>query len=578
MNPRVFFRTVFLVVLISAVAFAVFANKAGSDDIVKVLPNDTLTIDATKVDINKDNEDSDNEDSAEIFEPVYIKENVVIKISALGDVALGQDMRFNQTDSFHHMFEKQEGDYKYFLSNVVDILSQDDLTIANLETALSPEIEKAEKYDYGNNYWFLGKPEYANILKAGSVEVANLANNHTYDYGQAGYDSTREALKSAGVEYFGYDEILIKEIKGIKIGAIGFNQLGRYEEGLDMDLFKNEVREMTERLRGQCDLLIASFHWGEEYKYVNNDLQQELAYLAIDSGADLVIGHHPHFLQPIEKYKDRYILYSLGNFCYGGVKKPKDGDYDTAIYQQSFVFDSNNALQPLNEPVVIPCSISSSSGFNDYRPRPAIEPQFSSVMKKMNFTPTLTDEQIAAKAAKKDMVRLAAAVKNIDIELKYYTTDNIAGKRVYESDIAYIRKGTADKLDKANKLVMEQGYRIKVWDAYRPQKAQQLLYDSAENKSVFMDPKIGSVHTRGGAVDVTLIDGEGNEVDMPSGFDDMTKKAHRTYESATPEQKKNALILENAMKESGFIPLKTEWWHFDDTDYKSYEMIPDYKG
>jgi D-alanyl-D-alanine dipeptidase len=570
MNPRVFFRTVFLVVLISAVAFAVYANIAGKDDTKIVLPNDTLSTGALNADVNKD-----NEGDKEILEPVYIKENVIIKISALGDVALGQDLRFNYTDSFDYVFEKQEGNYEYFFSNVADVLSQDDLTIANLETTLSVETEKAEKYDYGNNYWFLGKPEYANILRAGSVEAVNLANNHTYDYGQAGYDSTREALKAAGVEYFGYNDVLVKEIKGIKIGMIGFNQLGRYEEGLDMDVFKKEVKELTEKLRDQCDLLIANFHWGEEYKYIQNALQQELAYLAIDSGADLVIGHHPHFLQPIEKYKGKYICYSLGNFCYGGVKKPKDGDYDTVIYQQNFVFDSDNVLQPLDEPFIYPCSISSSKGFNDYRPKLAVEPQFSKVCEKMNFTPTLTDEQIAAKAAKTDMVKLAAAVKNVEIELKYYTTDNVAGKRVYESDVAYIRKGTADKLDKANKILMKQGYRLKVWDAYRPQKAQEILYEFAKN--VFLDPKIGSVHTRGGAVDVTLVDADGNELDMPSGHDDPTRKAYRTYEEATPEQKRNALILENAMKESGFIPLKTEWWHFDDSDYKSYKLLPDYK-
>jgi len=577
MNPRVFFRTVFLVVLISALAFVVYANLAdigGNEPFVDNITNGILNSDAQE---GTDKGNEDNKTGEDTREPVYIKENVIIKISALGDVVLGQDRRFNYTDSFDHMFEKQGGNYDYFFSNVVDVLSQDDLTIANLEVALTNETQKAEKYDYGNNYWFIGNPEYANILRAGSVEAVNLANNHTYDYGQAGYDSTRQALKEAGVEYFGYDEVLIKEIKGVKVGMIGFNQLGRYEEGLDMDAFKKEVRERIEELRNRCDLLIANFHWGEEYKYVQNALQQELAYLAIDSGADLVLGHHPHFLQPIEKYKGRYICYSLGNFCYGGVKKPKDGDYDTVIYQQEFVFDSNNVLQPVDEPFIYPCSISSSSGFNDYRPKLAVEPQFGRVCEKLKFTPKLTDEQIAAKAAKTDMVKLSAAVKDIEIELKYYTTDNITGRRVYESNVAYIRKGTAEKLDKANKILMKQGYRLKVWDAYRPQWAQEILYKSAENKSVFADPKTGSVHTRGAAVDVTLVDAEGNELDMPSGHDDMTKKAWRTYEEATPEQRKNALILENAMKEAGFIPLKTEWWHFDDSEYKLYGMIPDYR-
>jgi D-alanyl-D-alanine dipeptidase len=100
------------------------------------------------------------------------------------------------------------------------------------------------------------------------------------------------------------------------------------------------------------------------------------------------------------------------------------------------------------------------------------------------------------------------------------------------------------------------------------------LFETAKNSYYFLDPKIGSNHTRGAAVDVTLVDAEGNELDMPSRFDEMSEKAHRDYKLATPGQKRNALVLENAMKEAGFIPLENEWWHFDDSDYKNYEYLP----
>jgi D-alanyl-D-alanine dipeptidase len=122
---------------------------------------------------------------------------------------------------------------------------------------------------------------------------------------------------------------------------------------------------------------------------------------------------------------------------------------------------------------------------------------------------------------------------------------------------------------------MEQGFRIKVWDAYRPQKSHEILYEKTKDGYYFMDPKIGSNHTRGASVDVTLVDAEGKEVNMPSRFDEMSRKAHRTYELASPEQKKNALLLEKAMEQAGFIPLENEWWHFDDTEYKSYDFIPE---
>lgn len=581
MNLRVFIRTFFLVAVLSVVAFTVYANKMMNDGAAQTKPESSQAITAGTTASNSTANNNTTIDTASTgnsgkdavgqessSDSSYIKENVVINISAVGDVALGQDSRFLYGDSFNFVFEKIKGDYNYFFSNVVDILSKDDLTIANLETTLSNETEKAEKYDYGNNYWFNGNPGYANILKAGSVEAANLANNHTYDYGQKGYDATRKALKDVGVDYFGYSDILYKEIKGIKIGIAGFNQLGNFDQGVDITAFKAEIKKTITKLRGESDLVIANFHWGKEYQYQYDVVQKELAYLTIDSGADLVIGAHPHVLQPIEKYKGKYIAYSLGNFVFGGNKNPSD--YDTAIYRQTFVFDSENVLQPVAEPTITPCSISSRKNLNDYKPAIAVEPQISSVLKKLVLG-------TASKTVHKDdMVRLDSVVKDAVIDLKYATTDNFVGKKIYESNIAYLRKGTADKLYKASQLLLKQGYRIKVWDSYRAQKYQQLLYDTTPDKYYIGNPKIGSIHTRGAAVDITLINADGEELDMPSGFDEMSVKADRTYTHATPEQKKNALLLENAMKSSGFIPLQKEWWHFDDTEYKSYDLLPDY--
>ncbi len=504
----------------------------------------------------------------------YVKEddnNTRIMISALGDVALGQDSRFLYKDSFSYVFDKVEGDYEYFLSNVADILGQDDLTIANLETVLSNETEKAEKYDYGNNYWFNGRPEYANILKVGSIEAVNLANNHIYDYGSKGYDATCNALDEAGVQHFGYSETLSTYINGVKVGLAGFNQLGEYEQGCDVELLKQEVEQVTKKLREENDLVIASFHWGKEYQYTHDPLQTELAHLAVDSGADLVVGSHPHVLQPIEKYNDRYIAYSLGNFCFGGNKRPND--FDTAIFRQEFIFDGDNNLVKIKEPDIIPCTISSQSSINDYRPQAVYGKEGDRIFTKLEFEPSPEGESLTASVNKYDMVRLDSAIKDVVIDLKYATSDNITGKPVYETDIAYLRKGTADKLKKANAVVVEQGYRIKVWDAYRPEKDHRQLFETAKNSYYFIDARIGSNHTRGAAVDVTLVDAEGNELDMPSKFDEMSKKAHRTYEMATAAQKKNALILENAMKQAGFIPLENEWWHFDDSEYKSYDFI-----
>lgn len=495
---------------------------------------------------------------------------IKVVISAVGDIVLGQDSRFSYRDSFDYVFDKTGGDYGYFFANAVQILEQDDITIANLECVLGNEKEKAEKYDYGNNYWFIGKPEYANILRAGSIEAVTLANNHTYDYGQAGFDATCSALDDVGIKYFGYARTTVITINDINVGMAGFNQLGEYEQGRDTEELKQEIENVTRELRERSDLVIVYFHWGKEYQYEADSLQKELARLAVDSGADLVLGSHPHVLQPIEIYNDRYIVYSLANFCFGGNKRPSD--FDTMVYRQTFLFDREGNLVSIQAPEIIPFSISSKGAVNDYRPTPIEGKAMERVFAKVGYSPDMAAASLSVD--KNEMVRLDEVADDIIIDLKYATPDNITGKPVYDSNIAWLRRGTAIKLKRANEALMEQGYRIKVWDAYRSEKDHRRLHEVAKNSYYFIDPKIGSNHTRGAAVDVTLVDMDGNELDMPSKYDEMSEKAHRTYKHASPEQKRNALILENAMKEAGFIPLENEWWHFDDSEYRSYGFLP----
>ena len=494
-----------------------------------------------------------------------------VVISAVGDVVLGQDSRFSYRDSFDHVFEKTGGDYGYFFSNAREVLEQDDITIANLECVLGNETEKAEKYDYGNNYWFIGRPEYVNILKAGSIETVSLANNHTYDYGQKGYDATCRALDDVGIKHFGYSRTAVSMVNGINVGMAGFNQLGEYEQGRDTDELKQEIESVTRDLRERSNLVVVYFHWGKEYSYKTDRLQTELAQLAIDSGADLVLGSHPHVLQPIEIYKDRYIVYSLANFCFGGNKKPSD--LDTAVYRQAFLFDRDGSLVSIQAPEIIPFSASSQRSVNDYRPTPAEGEAKDRIFAKLDYSADMA-ALMELSVDKDEMVRLDEVAEDVIIDLKYASSDNITGKPVYDSNTAWLRRGTANKLKKANEILINQGYRIKVWDAYRSEEDHRLLHDIAKNSYYFIDPKIGSNHTRGAAVDVTLVDIDGNELDMPSKFDEMSEKAHRTYKFATPEQKRNAVILEKAMKDAGFIPLENEWWHFDDSDYRNYEFLP----
>jgi D-alanyl-D-alanine dipeptidase len=485
------------------------------------------------------------------------KKSTVINISAIGDVALGQDSRLDYKDSFEDVFKRIGSDYNYFFSNVADIFSKDDLTIANLETALSKGTVKAQKFDVpDNNWWFEGDPANVAILKAAGIEVVDLANNHTYDYTGTGYDDTRNAVKEAGIDYFGYSDIAYRNIKGIDVAMLGFNQLGNVEQGTNVDELEATMREMISEARNKSQLLIVFFHWGKEYSYDVNETQKKLGHFAIDNGADLVLGAHPHVLEPIEKYMDKYIVYSLGNFCFGGNRKPRD--FDTAIYQQVYTFGQDKKLVSISEPAIIPCSISSSADINDYKPAIAVEPQKTRVMQKIG---------------RYDMVNLNNYIDNLVINLQYASTDNITGKPLYKSNTAWLREGTADKLKEASRLLAAKGYQMEIWDAYRPASVQQELYDKAPVKGVYADPKkTGSNHTRGAAVDITLVK-DGSEVNMPSGFDDPTDMAMREYLHATPEQKQNAILLQNIMIQCGFKPFDKEWWHFDDLDYKDYDFI-----
>ena len=265
-----------------------------------------------------------------------VEENEVsITISAIGDCALGTEYA-QRGHTFATVFAENEEDYGYFFANVKDILAKDDLTIANLETCLTTAQQRKNKSFERVAYWLKGEPRYARILTEGSIEVVNIANNHTYDYGEEGYQETLRSLEKAGVAYCGFDHLLIKEIKGIKVGFLGFNQFGYKGTWQAYSALQEQVFESIRALSEQADLVIVSFHWGNERAIKPSLKQYELAQLAIETGADLVLGHHPHVLQGIKEYQGKPVVFSLGNLCFGGNRQPYDRD--TIIYQQTFVF------------------------------------------------------------------------------------------------------------------------------------------------------------------------------------------------------------------------------------------------
>lgn len=288
---------------------------------------------------------------------VEIKEDVVeLTVSAAGDCTLGTDKNFSHSTSFNAVYDAQNNP-AYFFANVKSIFEADDLTIVNLEGTLTESTTRMDK-----TFAFKGEPKYAGILTAGSVEAVNLANNHSHDYGTKSYTDTIANVEATGVTTFGYDRVAVKEVKGIKVGLVGIYELA---DGLGR---KQQVINNIKKAEEQgAQLIIVSFHWGTERKNYPDHIQKTLAHLAIDQGADLVLGHHPHVLQGIETYQGKKIVYSLANFCFGGNKNPSDKD--TMIFQQKFTF-RNGELVVDDMTTIIPCSVSSVSNKNNYQPTP----------------------------------------------------------------------------------------------------------------------------------------------------------------------------------------------------------------
>ena len=327
----------------------------------------TVSMNASKDNSQKASSDSQNADSSN----AAVSSPVSLTLSVVGDCTLGTDETFDYDTSLNAYYENYGADY--FLQNVKDIFSTDDLTIANFEGTLTDSDEREDK-----TFAFKAPASYASILTGGSVEAVNTANNHSHDYGEQSFDDTLAALDDAGIVHFGYDETAVMDVKGIKVGLVGIYELYDHLER------EQQLKDNIAKVKADgAQLIVVIFHWGNETETVPDSNQTTLGRIAIDEGADLVCGHHPHVLQGIETYKGRNIVYSLGNFCFGGNSSPSD--MDTMIYQQTFTIDADGVKKD-NVTNIIPCSISSAAydGYNNYQPTPAEGDEATRILGKIN--------------------------------------------------------------------------------------------------------------------------------------------------------------------------------------------------
>lgn len=190
----------------------------------------------------------------------------------------------------------------------------------------------------------------------------------------------------------------------------------------------------------------------------------------------------------------------------------------------------------------------------------------------LSISPISSAKYITSKAKSK-LVDIREVDDTIVIDLRYATKNNFTKKKLYSDAIPLLRKETANKLAKVNKEVSKKGYRIKVWDAYRPFSFQQVLWNAAKDKRYVANPKNGSIHNRGGAVDLTLVNSKGKELKMPTDFDHFTSKASRNYSKMNKTAKKNMNYLTKVMKKHGFTTINDEWWHYTDTNWHDYPLL-----
>lgn len=289
--------------------------------------------------------------------------SVIVTLSATGDVTIGGDTRKSGASVFDKQLAQEPSGLDFPLENARAVFEADDLTIVNFEGTLTNTKSKTK-----NTFSFAAPPEYVQVLTSGSVEAVSLENNHIMDHGEQGYADTCDALSGAGIAYSGHlGSAIYTTGTGVSIGMLSYQTFnGNYA-----NIYASIEGDIKALRDAGCELVVVSYHWGAEKDYVPNERQVPLGRATIDAGADLVLGHHSHRMNPIEEYKGKYICYSLGNFSFAGNTRPDD--MDTYIFQQRFrVYPQTGVVE--NEGFrIVPCSISSQEKVNDFKPTPTDE-------------------------------------------------------------------------------------------------------------------------------------------------------------------------------------------------------------
>lgn len=313
--------------------------------------------------------------------PAPVTEEKEYVISIIGDCTLASAQYIDPSEHRSIEYHIQQ-DYSYPFAFTREYFAEDDLTVSNLECALTDaRLQSSEQF------YFRAPAAYAEILTSGGVDFVTTANNHMGDFGEGREEFTYMTLDEHKIPYGkeGEAKILTTD-SGLKVGIYcACNHLSPDPE---------QAEAAVRKLRADgADYVICALHWGKELVYKPFDSQVELAHRCIDAGADLIYGSHSHCLQPVEEYKDGLILYSMGNWVFGGSTGPTD--MDTAIIQVHVKGFSDGSIRNGGY-TVVPCCVSSrpvkenysGDNYNDYRPTPYTEGSdaYNRVLSKLNGT------------------------------------------------------------------------------------------------------------------------------------------------------------------------------------------------
>lgn len=299
--------------------------------------------------IKAENETNLKENNIVVEEP----KSFDIKITFTGDCLLASYM--NQTTSGSFNEYSNNNDPSYFFEKVKPIFEKDDITIINLENVFTDQNLKEVKKDHNPAYWYRSKTSNTDILTGSSVEAVSLANNHFGDYGNQGRVDTINAVEKAGLLYGNNDNTFYFEKNGYKIAFICHGLWGEWQA----DAIINRIKEAE----SQSDFQVVFYHGGKERIHAPEQWKINASRKLVDNGADLVIGNHPHVLQPMENYNGVDIVYSMGNFCFGGNRRPENR---TIIYQITLNISNEGILESKNSEI-IPCYVYTGD-VNNYQP------------------------------------------------------------------------------------------------------------------------------------------------------------------------------------------------------------------